>query len=208
MGKVHSYNDLQGWADQYQKAVEEGIFDKPDLGPSVSKQNQKTDFFNMNIDIDHTDNNQDNDQDTETNALNEDAKCWSELFKLTNRWKRPSEGTIKQPSTKVIKENLSIDTKSYTKDMASSANPIRPSSLGKDNGDGNPAAFGTTYGVNELEKLEDLKVKLHNLIDKLNGFDVSGQNGNKLENQIQSMKKQIDEISDGLSKSFPSQQGD
>lgn len=210
MGKVHSYSDLQGWADKWQKAVEEGIFEKPEgQAPVISKQTNKSDYFNMNIDIDHSSNNQDNyEEDTENNSLNEDAKYWSKLFKMTNRWKRPSESSIKGPTSKVIKENLAVDTKSFTKDMVSSPNPIRPSSVGKDNGDGNPAAFGTTYGVNELEKLEDLKIKLHNLIDKLNGFDVNGQSGSKLENQIQSVKKQIDEISDGLSKSFPSQQGD
>lgn len=196
MGKTHSYNDLQTWADKWDKAVNDRVFDTSNQPPVVSKQVHTPDFFNVNVD--HSE---------EDGSLNEDAKYWVDLYNKTNRFKRPTEKSIKSPSSQVIKENLAVDAKSMVNTMASSPNPVRASSIGKDNGEDSPVAVGTTYGVEEFEKLEDLKIKLHNLIDKLNGFDAMGK-ASKLESQIQSVKKQIDEISDGLSKSIPSQQGD
>lgn len=191
MGQRFNEDDFDSWKDKWDAALANGTFDKPEGPPVISKCDNQTDFFNMSHD--------DHDEYSDDEPLNEsDIKYWTRMHKETNRYDR-----------NVVKEEIAVDKKAFVKDMTSSANPVRASSLGNDNGVDNPKAFGTTYDVPDLQRLEDLKVKLHGLIDKLNTFDAHGQNGNKLENQIETIKKQIDEMSDGFGKSgVPSQHGD
>jgi len=195
MGKTFNYEDLEDWTNKWDKALADGIFEKPEGPPIISKQTHSQDYFNMS--------HEDHDEHDENAPINEcDTKYWSDLYKLTKRYGR--EATV----TDVIKESIAVDKKSYTDALAGSPNPVRPSSVGKDTGNDNPLNTGATYDVADFQKLEDLKLKLHGLIDKLNGFDTKSSSVTKLEGQIESLKKKIDEMSDGFSKSVPSQQGD
>lgn len=194
MGKTFNYEDLEGWVQKWDKAQEEGIFDKPEGPPAISKQTVTPDYFNLT-----------HDETSEDAPLNEcDSKYWSDLYELTKRY---GENVVGDYLSGKLNEAVSVDKKSMADSLLSSANPIRPSTVGNDKSLTDPVALGATYDVADLQKLEDLKLRLHGLIDKLNGFDTKGGSVTKLESQIESLQKQIDEMSNGLSK-VPSQQGD
>lgn len=205
MGKrTFNYDDLEDWVQKWDKANEEGVFGKSDNAPPViSKQSQTQDFFGITQqDVDH-------DEDNEYASLNEcDSKYWSDLYELTKRYGKDSSVVSEYLGGK-LSETTSVDKKSYSDSLVSSANPVRPSTVGNDKDLTDPVAMGSTYDVADLQKLDDLKIKLHNLIDKLNGVEAKGESVTKLENQIDSLQKQIDEMSNNFGKSgIPSQQGD
>ena len=97
------------------------------------------------------------------------------------------------------------DLKQATKKIADAPNPVVASSIGKDQDISDPVVGGNTYSPEDLIQLDSLKVKLHDLLSKLNAMEGSGKTDAKLENQIESLNKQIDELSDSLSVSTPLQ---
>ena len=62
-------------------------------------------------------------------------------------------------------------------------------------------SMGDTWTVEELEELAEMKLKLHDLGDKLAEFET----GKKVDADFQSLKKRIDELSNSLAND---QQGD
>lgn len=110
--------------------------------------------------------------------------------------------------SELIQEEVKVNPKDMAKAMVNSPNPIKPHTMGMDQDMTDPVSMGATYDVADLEQLNDLKVKLHGLLDKLNTMHGFGEATSKLESKIAEVQKQIDEISNGLSKGVPSQQGD
>lgn len=211
MGKrTFNYDDLEDWVQKWDKANEDGVFGKSDNAPPiVSKQSQTQNFFGVRQQNYDADQDIEHDEDNEYASLNEcDSKYWSDLYELTKRYGRDSSVVSDYLGGK-LNESVSVDKKDYADSLVSSANPVRPSTVGNDKSLNDPVAMGSTYDVADLQKLDALKVKLHDLIGKLNGFDAIGSSVTKLESQIDSLQKQIDEMSNGFGKSgIPSQQGD
>lgn len=109
----------------------------------------------------------------------------------------------------LIQEEVKTNPKDVAKALVNSPNVIKPSTIGVDQDMTDPVSMGATYDVGDIEKLNDLKLKLHGLLDKLNTLHGFGESTTKLEAKIAEVQKQIDEISNGLSKvSVPSAQSD
>ncbi len=74
-------------------------------------------------------------------------------------------------------------------------NPLRADSLGVDQ---EIEAVDSTYTVEELESLWEMKVQLHELECKLNAFEAQSKDGKSIESKIQSLKEKINEFSNEL----------
>jgi len=144
------------------------------------------------------------------NTTKEDLQKWiskweeaqkTDLFKSPNAVEpTPETGWDDVLSGDLIQEKL--DHKSVGQAIMDSPNPIQPTSVGVDQDIKNPNSMSATYSVGDLERLEGLKLKLHGLLDKLNTMEGLGKSATKLESQITSLNKQIDDLSDSLSKIF------
>jgi hypothetical protein len=194
------YNDFEKWQDQWDDALKTDAFkDQKPAAPSAATG--FTDFFGMSSDK------------SSDKANVSDTEYWNNLYGLSKEY-APDENDLGNQydddhlEGDLMQEDVKVDPKTMARAMASSANPIKPSSIGIDQDVKNPVSLGSTYDISDLQNLESLKVKLHGLLDKLNGLEGLADTSAKLESQIVSLQKQIDEISDGLSQGIPSHQGD
>jgi hypothetical protein len=200
--KDQDYNDFEKWQADWDAALKTDAFkDQKPANPSAATG--FTDFFGVS-------------SSKNSNTKEPDAEYWNNLYGLSNEY-APDANNIEDDSNDVdddhlegdlMQEEVHVEPKTMAKAMAQSPNPIRPSSIGMDQDVKNPISLGATYDVADLQSLETLKVKLHGLLDKLNGIEGLAGTGAKLESQIASLQKQIDEISDGLAHGVPSNQGD
>ena len=191
---MNQYDDFEKWVDQWDAALKTGAFDTPKNQPMPSAQSAPESFFGIRQSAPSAD------------VKSDDARYWSDVYKLSRDFR--DDDYLGGEDHEVIQEEVAVDTKKMAKSLSNSPNPIRPSSIGMDQDIRNPLSVGATYDVSDLTNLEALKVKLHGLLDKLNAMEGRGQSGAKLESQIQSLQRQIDEFSDNLATSVPSQQGD
>ena len=180
------------WCDQWEKALDQGVFEDPDKGLEVCPKNGTENFFGFITE-----------EKAVTSIREVDAQYWNDLYNLT-KYYGP------EAATNNYTEEIALDIKKYAKAMSGTANPIRPASVGKDQDLTNPISMGATYDVADLQSLETLKTKLHDLLVKLNSMEGRSQTGStKLESQIKSLQDQIDELSDNLTRTgIPSQIGD
>jgi hypothetical protein len=170
-------DNFHKWCDQWQDAQAKGIFDTPkkDHVPSASNDGQS--FFGGL-----------NKKAPSENVKDVDAKYWNDLYNMSKDY----------GSTAMIDDYLSgelMQESAVAEKQKTTPNPVKVSSLGKDT---DAAAVGVHYNVDEFKGLEGLKIKLHGLLDKLNGMESKGQSPAKLESQIQALEKQIDELSNHL----------
>jgi len=197
MNKNTSYEQFDTWCNQWEEAMKKGTFETPNQGPNVSVQTADSNFFGM---VNHNPSDSPKEPDT---------KYWSDVYSLSKEYGSDSQMLDDYLSGDLIQEEVAVDKKAFVKTMASSPNPIRPASVGMDQDVNSPLSVGATYDVPDLQNLETLKTKLHDLLVKLNSMEGKSQSGSpKLESQIQSLQKQIDELSDNLSRGIPSQLGD
>lgn len=199
MTKHDDYDKFDTWCDQWEKAMKNGTFEAPPAAKSVNRQTANTNFFGV---TNHNPSDKPSDPD---------GKYWNDLYSLSHEYASDSRvlDDYLSGDLQVMQEEVVVDVKKYTHSLANTPNPIRPNSVGMDQDIKNPISLGATYDVGDLEGLETLKTKLHNLLVKLNSMEGRSQTGStKLESQIQSLQKQIDELSDNLCKSIPSQVGD
>ena len=208
-------DQLENWAQMWDKAQAKGIFEDAPKPPAISEKHAYDSFFGP--------------QDTNQKDAPDDfeSKYWANVYN-TSMGAPPDpepERTIPDDDSgevamihdsvkkhkHVIKENVGAkDVGHRAKVMAQSANPIRAGSVGMDQ-DMSPYSLGLTFSPQDIEGLADLTVKLHNLQDKLNSFEGKGQSGQRHESQIKSLLNQINELSDSLSQAFPEEimhQGD
>lgn len=165
---------LNKWADQWEKAQELGVFqnEKPQVSTTISGE---VDFFGTV---------QDEGQDL---SLTEGAYWKSFYNQMTG-----------QPDVPV--ESVAVaDPKKITKVLQNTPNPIRSSSVGMDQDITDPISTGTTYDVDDLQNLETLKLKLHDLLSKLNAYESRSEGSAKLVSQIEALQRQIDDFSSQLS---------
>lgn len=195
-----TYDDnFDTWVDQWDKAVKSGLFDEPNKQepPKVNSQTTQSNFFGQT------------NYNTESKPSEPDTKYWNDVYKLSKEYGNDPNALDDYLNGDLLQEETQVDTKQFNKSMAYSPNPVRPSSVGKDQDIRNPVSVGATYDVADLEGLNNLKLKLHDLLSKLNSMEGRSLPGSpKLESQINALQRQIDELSDGLSKGIPSSQGD
>jgi len=112
-------------------------------------------------------------------------------------WKKVYNTSIGQhdPEDLVTED---INRKDMTKALTNSANPVYPNTVGKDQDIVAPKWSDSK----ELTKLITLKSDLQTLESKLNALDTNEKNGKSVQSQIDSMKKEIDRLSNLLSPSM------
>jgi hypothetical protein len=162
-------SDLEKYADQWDKALKDGVFDDAPKSPSP----RHTDWFGHSSSA----------SDTEIN--DEEAEYWKQIAN-----DGPEE--LIQEENEPTKQEL----KKMTSRMANSHNPVHPQSLGNDQDVVVTQNWGV--GGEEIEELAEMKVKLEQLESRLNAEEGMGKSGKGISEQIKSLKKQIDELSNSL----------
>jgi chemotaxis protein histidine kinase CheA len=176
-------SELDKWADLYQKAVDDGVFkDAPE--PT------KPDHFNFL------------NQPEEASSYNSaEAEYWDRVHQ-TNVFVDPLEVFNEDYDNppKPIKPNMSNkELGDVAASKANAANPIEPSSVGKDQ-DYKP----NLADVEELQELHNMKVQLLELQGKLAASDAlaKSDDGDKIQKQIDKLQQAIDELSDSITPQF------
>lgn len=177
--------DLQNWQDMWQKAqeeIEEQNPPAPRKGIEPAPGPEKSEFSSV------------------------DKEYWDAIYRASRH-----PGDAPDP-LEVFTEDLRVETPKpvppnqekkelgdVAKTKANAANPIDPASVGKDQ-DYKP----NLADVGQLEQLHNLKINLYELECKLNTNDCLAKTdqGKKIQSQIQSLKTQIDELSDNITPDF------
>jgi len=197
----NSKNQFDNWCDMWQQAQETDLFnDAPISQDPYHPSNQspdKQDFFGQN--------HEEAEEEIPTSAVD----YWNMIYKMSNnagdspdvtKFQVLTEEEDKVVMPEPVKPNqMDAERGAVVKSKASAANPINPSSVGKDQ-DYKPSLVN----VYQLEQLHDMKINLHELEAKLNANDALGKTkeGAKVQKQIDEMKKKIDELSDALTPNF------
>lgn len=112
-----------------------------------------------------------------------------------NHWKKVYNASLgKDDAEDLVNEGR----KDFAQALANSANPIYPSTVGKDQDIVAPKWSDSK----ELAKLIELKSELQTLECKLNTLDANQKDGKNVQSQIESVKKEIDRLSNLLSPSM------
>lgn len=209
--------DFLDWCDKWDKAQEAGIFDDAPK-PHVPTQNVADhSFFGPT------------DTKTADVVKDVDAEYWSQVYQVSTGQepeKMIAEGNpvdevvgkqrAMRPATEIIPENPPLrpapgwnkeDTAAASKvsrAVGTAANPIYSNTVGKDQ-DINMPQLDATWGAIDLEALSEMKLKLHDLENRLNASDGLVQSGRKYQTQIQNLRQQVDDLSDRLTRTFPDQ---
>jgi len=119
-----------------------------------------------------------------------DSKYWDKVKELV------LEG---DDGTSILVETAVQDV---AKVMASSPNPVHPNTTGNDDSL-EPRGTGATYTDEDLNELNEMKIKLHELQGKLLTAETKGDDVAKFEKQLNDLKEKIDEFSTMLGQEFP-----
>lgn len=161
-------SDLQHYADQWEKALKDGIFadaPKPKEAENPTGFGSGEDFFGLYPDTD------------EDAPLNEcDTQYWNMVYRMSNH---------QGESPDILKEDK-------TKGTATAPNPIQSDSVGIDQ-----ETTDDFYDVRNLTELSELKSSLEKLESKLNSEEGLGKKSG-VQSKIDTLKKQINDLSDSL----------
>jgi hypothetical protein len=170
-------DDINKYAAIWDAAQSKGIFKKDPAEKAIEDENLEadTDFFGQYLSDDY-------DMDRPLNEV--DSKYWAEVSRLAGQGQHYS-----------INEAES-EKKDIADTLAKSHNPVYPNTVGKDQDVNITQNWGV--GGKEHFQLEDLKVRLEKLEGKLNALESVGKSGKDAQGQIDSIKKQIDDLSNSL----------
>jgi uncharacterized coiled-coil protein SlyX len=181
-------SDINKYAKIWDAALEKGIFkDAPKPAQPRNRDAEDafgTDFFGQNLSGEYS----------PDEALNEvDTKYWARVSKMADPM-----GKNFDPLADLNEETVpdKDHIKRVTNTVANLHNPVYPQSIGKDNDVVVTQNWGT--GGKEHFQLEELKVRLEKLESKLNAIEAKGDSGKDTQSKIDSLKKQIDDLSDSL----------
>jgi len=181
-------SDINKYAKIWDDALEKGIFKdapKPAQPRNLDAEDAfGTDFFGQNRSPEY-------DGDEPLNEV--DTKYWARISKMadpTGKYVDPLAGLNEEtvPTKDEIKKSVNT--------AANTHNPIQTPSVGKDQN----VVVTQNWGVGGKEhfQLEELKVRLEKLESKLNAIESRGESGKEAQSKIDSLKKQIDDLSDSL----------
>jgi len=163
-------DDIEKLSKQWDKALEQGIFDDCKK-PSNNNGPRGVDFFGQMPTV------------YDTNISDDDVDTWSDA--MSNL-----DGVLNEESSPSRKS-----VKKHTKKMANTNNPVYPNTKGSDSKIKSDTDFA---GGPKLQKLIDMKDKLHTLKVQLTKDETMGKNIKKIEDSIDKISNEIDKISDML----------
>lgn len=134
-----------------------------------------------------------------------DSQYWLDLLNLHTRYGNDKNVVNDYLRGKLTKEEVDLPTKDFAAAITKAANPIKPNSIGMDQDPENLVSLGYTYTAKDLAKLEDLKKDMYDLITKLNQAELQGEDSKKLKTKSEELQKEIDELSDKMTRTVPQQ---
>lgn len=193
-------DQLDKWADMWEKSQQDGVFDNAPKPPAPAQQTADVSYFGP----------ADTHPSGEINDV--DASYWNQVHAAAMQGELDPDPLENAES--LIQESEDAKNKKLAgeiaKAMAHSPNPIRGGSVGEDQAM-EPGPLGVTFSPEEIEELSELKKKLHALQDQVNTAEGKGGRSKKFESQIKTLKGKIDELSNNFTQAFPtatSSQGD
>lgn len=182
--KMSSFrDDIERLSNQWEKALKQGIFD------DVKKQSNnngdsEVDFFGQMPTVHNTE------------IKDGDVSKWNDVMSTLNNRETSSfdDGMLNEEATPSKKK-----VKKHANKMANTNNPVYPNTKGKDSKIKPNTNFA---GGSKIDKLIDLKNKLHDLKVQLTKGDNLGKNVDKIENSVDKMSREIDKLSDMLNGSI------
>lgn len=186
-------DDINKYADIWDNALKQGIFKDAPKPPTPAEPRASADFFGQ-INPDEYD------VDGALHLNEGEVKYWAEMAKIAldkssyhmplNEERTPEKSDIQAASSR----------------LGSTFNPVYPHTIGKDQDLGTPVKVTQNWGVGgkELNDLEDLKKRLHELEVKLNSAGIIKPEKGKKESDstilkgMKDLKKDIDDLSDKL----------
>ena len=167
-------DEFDNFVDKWEKAQQAGIFKDADM-PAVNPQTSSSSFFGFT-------------QSNPTDAVNTtDNDYWKAIYSASTDFTPLNNEVI----------NEEVDHKSVP------SNPVARDTMGQDQ-ELKPQPLGLTYNEEDLKKLDELKRELFALENKLltsMGFG-DDKNQKKYQTQIESMKKEINKLSDEMGRAY------
>lgn len=202
--------DFDKWTGQWEKAMDDGLFDGAPDQLSPSRQSTTPSFFGP-IDMNDT-----------AEVKDCDAEYWNKVYKMSdnsgqapdvilteNKWEpTPDGGKTAIPDKRGIAD--ATEVAKVVQAMAKSPNPIRQASAGKDQAL-EPQQLSQTFSEEDIAKLHELKIQLHNAQVLLSVHDMEGKSPKSQEDKIATLKAKVDDLSDTMTQMWPQQisaQGD
>lgn len=171
--------EFDDFVSKWEKALDQGVFKDAEL-PNVNPQTSNNSFFGFS-----------NTNPTDSANVT-DSEYWKAIYAATDDHLPESNGMINEEA-----EHRSSPT-----------NPVAKDTLGSDQ-EMKPQQLGHTYTEEEIEKLTELKKNLFDLENKLMtsmGFG-DDKNQKKIESKIESVKKEINKLSDSMGRSYKNEDG-
>jgi hypothetical protein len=160
MDSSNILDDLNQWAEKYEKAVKDGVFAD---APQEHTPSQQT------------------------------AKSTSFFGPYDANWR-----SISGVAPDLIQEQqYDANKAAKASGVHSTPNPPRFNTLGPDQA-GSPESLGATYNDEDLDKLADLKAKLHELLVKVTKYETDGKSVGSLDKQVQDLTAKIDDLSTAM----------
>ena len=191
---MENYDEFEKWVAIWEKASKEEEF----KGASVDK----TSDINLESFFGIITENKDN-KTVDPKAV--DSKYWTDLLNLQTRYGNDKNVLSDYLKGKLTNEEVDLPTKDFAAAITKAANPIKPNSIGMDQDPQNLVSLGYTYTAEDLAKLEDLKKDMYDLITKLNQAELQGEDSKKLKTKSEELQKEIDELSDKMTRTVPQQ---
>jgi hypothetical protein len=195
---------LDGWMEKWQSAQEKGIFKESVKPPVVNQQSKSSDYFG-NI--------RETPAPKKGVSLNEcDAKYWKQVYQRSN-----NEPVVEQTS-KIKDDPIESEPQGKLRDvptqgelgvkgaeLGNTANPVEPPSRGEDQRKHVTPNWSDGVGIREIAYM---KHNLYNLEVKINSHPKFGAYGEdapeikRIQAQIDTLRHEIDELSNSLSPDF------
>lgn len=187
--------DLDRWTANWEKALEDGVFDDAPDHFNPSPQTSDGSFFGM-INTNNT-----------AEVKDCDADYWNKVYRMST-----NAGDAPDVVDTLLQETTADETEvaKVAQAIAKAANPIRQISVGKDQ-ELSPQSLGLTFTEEDIEVLTELKLQLHNAKALLASHDAENKSTKTQESKVAALSAKMDELSDAMSQAFPLQispQGD
>ncbi len=176
------HDDFDKWCDLWDKAVDDGAF-KDAPKPPVSSP--RTDFFGQY------------NGPSEGGINSVDAQYWHDVYKaaISGEDIDDPNADFVDGSEGLMSEDHKAVSKAASDAMAYSHNPIDPTTVGKDQ---DIDVKGNEQEVKDIEELSEMKARLEKLESRLNANYTENKNITGVQKQIDTLRNQIDELSDSL----------
>ena len=190
-GFMENYDEFEKWVAIWDKLSKEEEFQVPTSNKEVDLNVES--YFGVITESKNVDN------------KSVDSKYWLDLLNLHTKYGNDKNVLSDYLKGKLTNEDTDLAVKDFTAAITQAANPIRPNSVGMDQDPKNLISLGYTYTAEDLEKLEKLKNDLYELITKLNQSEIEGEDSKKTKSKLDNLQKEIDDLSDKMTRTAPQQ---